>query len=910
MVDEATSKMEALKKDFEVELKKLEETGEYILQTYPRYETQAKNMISIARQKLDECNLNMFSLALGAAFQTGKSTTVNAMADGRVICPVGNGGGGIRTSSCAVQINCSLDGNKYSTVTWKTHDALNKDVRYWTGDHVSLELEGAELDKAWKIVLGDISDQLKNDSLDDKARDRIDQTLLFMSFYDDPKVTEYRQVSNYPAAELLAFLSFPPDNVSRWNAVHEEVKRSKDPNTIRNFIRSKFKVENAMYLFTEMVNFATPSEYLQAMGITVVDTPGLDMSDNDTRIALQCMNNSTAIFYLFSGDHQLSSADVQSLQQIKASGIQEKVFFGINFRRPIAQLNTIKDAILTQLKDLGFNSAHQRQLLLFNAFLAQRAKQGELILNGTLNETDKNTLLQEAQYNGYDTTDVTEAWVSTTSDVMHDVKGEGYRNFEDLGLCKESIQLAYKASHWEEMINSIVDYVLKNRSRILLMSRVVRPIQSQLEAIEQSLKNDEETSSATAAELKAKYDQAIKRYEDFQQECESQVNQIINPSERVSVEVATQAGAQRTTMTISREEYIWDRAIANNFYDSVFGKCPEKVAELATGRIQTKQTFLNNLGHFFTGIKGRLTSIFGSEERAQSALEKECAIIMKESMEAALTPLIINWQQNFESSGTYNTVIRNPIHNLNQIIRSIWTNKGMDENEILKNLREQLETNLPRGEITNDVKNVRISNSTLTNILDKNTDLSGAVVDTLKGVFGGTMATYGIAYVYIYVLPANFIIPFAAEILTVILLAATALIAKFASSARQERNKLELQNSLRDGIRNSLQDPAERAAKIFELEDGDSTKDPKVPGLSIYRLFYYVAFENAIKSCGELLQSQATQAEEDARKGDAERQRIAQIAKNIREEKIQPLQTAMENLKRKVDEISPPTRIR
>lgn len=47
---------------------------------------------------------NTLPVSLFAGFQSGKSTTTVAMADGREVIPVGKGGGGIRTSAVSVTI--------------------------------------------------------------------------------------------------------------------------------------------------------------------------------------------------------------------------------------------------------------------------------------------------------------------------------------------------------------------------------------------------------------------------------------------------------------------------------------------------------------------------------------------------------------------------------------------------------------------------------------------------------------------------------------------------------------------------------------------------------------------------------------------------------------------------------------
>ena len=111
----ASKQIELLKKEFEQVLEDLNQVG-MKLATYPRYEKQSKEICQIASDKKQKCKEDLFSMAITSEFQGGKSTTVNALADGREICPSGNGGGGIRTSACAVQVGPTSDGETKATI--------------------------------------------------------------------------------------------------------------------------------------------------------------------------------------------------------------------------------------------------------------------------------------------------------------------------------------------------------------------------------------------------------------------------------------------------------------------------------------------------------------------------------------------------------------------------------------------------------------------------------------------------------------------------------------------------------------------------------------------------------------------------------------------------------------------------
>lgn len=899
MPQTSQEQLEMLKHDFETELKNMKQTGEELARSHPRYRAQAQELINIADKKLAECNENMFSIALGADFQAGKSTTVNAIS-GHVICPSGNGGGGggLRTSSCAVKVNY---GATQPTVIWKSKETLSRDLEYWTGGQVSLtEQSPTEINNAFKELALNMTEQLK--TYDTVVVDRMHQVLLYMSYHDHPIVTEWLQKNTFTAEEILAFLAFPADNDERWLKVHAKIMKieAPTPQQIRDIVRDEFYPTNAMYLFIEMVNFATPSEYLRSLGITVVDTPGLNMTDNDTRVALNCMGDATSIFYFFNGDKQLNAADRNALKLIDDLGFKNKVFFGINFKRPLAQDAAIRHTIQVQLQTLGYDAPHQQRLLIFNAFLAQRARQGQLILDNALNRNDVDKILAEAEGIGIKTNDVKQAWIETTAYVMSSVKEFNdltEAQFRAMGITKDSINFVYKASRWDEVMNFILDYVLENRSRALLVERVAKPIGEQLTAIEQVLRHDEENAKQTADELRQKYDAAIKSYEDFQGECKKMVAEQIQKKQE-----------NKDTHEI---QAVWDYAVARDCYENVFEKCSKEIAAEAVDKIQASQTFLNNMGFLATGLFNKVRGFLNKDStKIQSALEKETESIMKFASEKVITRLMTIWSATFEKSNTYRYTIQNSVEALHRDIIDKWNQRNMDNNDLLKDLLTQLQKKLPTGTFSYDSATIELPAEALSNILGRTFNIGDNAKDTFKAIVGGIVGGSGILAVYLFVLPADFIVPFAAEIIGVAMLTIASLIKGFSSTSRQAKEREQLKKDLAHEMERVFSNRDEREKIIRNLIEGGQTEDGQTnPGLKFYRAFYTLAFEQAIKGCGDILENQAKKAEEDARVGDTARQKIAEEALQIRQGVIAGLQNNMNKLQEKVDALFPPATV-
>ncbi len=96
---------------------KLSDTGDFDLVS-----EDVGNEIEKVRQY---CYEGLFSIALIAGFQSGKSTILNAFANGREIAPRGLEEGGIKISACLVKVQNPRKGNKETVkVNWRSHQDL------------------------------------------------------------------------------------------------------------------------------------------------------------------------------------------------------------------------------------------------------------------------------------------------------------------------------------------------------------------------------------------------------------------------------------------------------------------------------------------------------------------------------------------------------------------------------------------------------------------------------------------------------------------------------------------------------------------------------------------------------------------------------------------------------------------
>lgn len=876
--------------------------GEQLRQKYPQYEDIGIQMMKTSERLYRLCNDGLFAIALGAQFQSGKSTTCNVFAEGREVCTTGNGGGGIRTSSCSVQLaNQSETEPELALIEWLSPEELDSalnDALGRTASDKPLSLARSEdVRTAWKEAAGIMDNYIRNPGeMDLKQQDGMKQALLILAYHQDRNLEKLRTQKSFTLTEARRYLSFPEDLSQRWERVRHAYGKRED---LRDSLSREFCLEDALYAFISRASFYTDSEYLGRLGAVVVDTPGLNMSENDTRVALAAMQSASAIFWFFNGEKELSSEDKESLRMIREAKLASKVFFGINFKGP--QKKQVEQNILTELQAMGYNEPHQRTLLRYNAFLAQRAKQGLLLLAGKLDRLSMEAILKYARDNNLPvmldvgevdldecTTSadgrflqvkdknipmdqvVAAAWVSSTENAMRDIRAEGYRDFEELGLCEASVQLALNASRWNETMRDINDYIIKNRGRAMLIGQVLNPILDDLHVIEARLKQDEANAKANADEMQKAYDDALAAYQTFCDESAGIIDQYISSD--------------------------WDQAIADDIYEKVLLTSAGNAATVAAKELSQNQSLIKSLGDVGTKLRNRVGGFFGMDH-AKSKLEAQSERIIQNALRDQIQLLYTAWTEDFEDSLLYRTIVKGNVENVMLRMKDLWNSMNLDANDLLSATKKCMDASLPKGTFSEDAQQIQLSAERLSGILDTPNDLGGSLLNAMKGIGAGYGTMVGLAAIYLYVLPMDFVIPGAAEIIAIVGIIVGALVNHFASEKTKDnrlaKQAAKLESEIKDQL---LKDKPKLTKQLIEGKDSHS-------GVRMFRLFYEAAFKDALDKAMNSLKKDSERALEQARKSDEERKKIGQTAREIREKLINPTTASAAELRGEIEEI-------
>lgn len=436
---------------------------------------------------------DQFRIALIGEYQGGKSTTFDALCGGREISPRGNN---IKTSSCKITAtNLSSDEDEYAYVIWKSDVELIKTMspilEYIDPTQFGYDSASKEVFSYIQYVdLHNIShrDLIKNTilakSLDstEELKDIVLVAKFILWFYDCCK--DIKNQNRFTIEEASKLMTFPKDLYTRYNESNGNVE--------------VFDESEALFAFVQSVNCHIHSNQLGELGCSFVDCPGLFASDYDTSIALETIDSSDAVLYLLDGDKQMGQDDESAIRMIFNSGLVghpeysgDNVFFTINQRKPDNQTSFV-DLDLSQINQIGFKKT---KLPLFNAFLYYYAQFGCAFLN---NELDEHTIDRFLNSSSHCYNSVEKKWVKDVSRCLMFLELDEEYQIEELST--ESVNIIMNISKSNVLLNEIKDYVVSNRAIYILIDNGALKILDGLVSLEKTLSYKETNVRKDVAE--------------------------------------------------------------------------------------------------------------------------------------------------------------------------------------------------------------------------------------------------------------------------------------------------------------------------------------------------------------------------------------------------------------------------
>ena len=478
----------------EQSLKLFEETSEpKIYQSIGDCKTHEQTLSRVA----NSCKNGKYKILIMGDFQSGKSTTVDALCDGRHVCAIGKG---IATS--AVLVTVTYSEKEHTVIHWRRKDQFlsifNRIKQYiqdynwddfdldskYSRDQLKVEIQKIRNSKSSNIGQGDTKFLMLCD--------------FVLHYYDTSKLKQMKQsLSSF--VETSEITKFPDKGESIWK------KKGV----------AGFKMDEILFIFIESVDCFVASETLRNLNCTIIDSPGLFNSAYDTMVTERAMVEAHAIMYVLPFDKAMREDVCASLYKIKNDypDVHRKLFIANNIRpgkKSVYEFNceTIKEMF-------GADKIVTR----YDAKLSYLLQIKSLYDSGKASINDYRHLLT-VEIEDYDTEG------ERTYDNFDEAWNEHISAYER--LLKGSYENGLQKSGFSNVTVALKTFVEDNESYAVIVSNGISLMKQELAGIKNSIyRSYVEPYISSQEEMGARWENRIKQANDFQNLVSASIRKVV-----------------------------------------------------------------------------------------------------------------------------------------------------------------------------------------------------------------------------------------------------------------------------------------------------------------------------------------------------------------------------------------------
>ena len=498
----------------------------------------------------ENCKNGRFLVLILGDFQSGKSTTIDALCDGRHISAIGDG-----TATSAVLVS----------VTYAEKESVRI---YWRGKEQFMpifeRIKRVLPDYAWHTFDLDKSTERENlanaiemqrRSLDSNFLESSDVKFLMLcdfilAYYDTEKLQEKKN-SLLAISSLSGITRFPKDGESIWKK--EGV--------------NGFTINDAIFVFIDFVACSIQSETLKRLNCTIIDSPGLFNSAYDTMVTESAMVAAHAIMYVLPYHKGIGENEHGALYTIRDRyhNVHKKLFI-------VNNTDSLKENafIESNCEFIKTTFGSEKEVFVYDAKVSYLAQLKSLYDKGLATSADYAHLMhakrktpigivKELHFQTFD-----EAWEFYMSP---------YKVAYGMNEAN-SIDTYLKDYGFTDTVEALKTFIEKNKAYAIIISNALIPMRSELVAIDREL-------------CKRYIEPYTKSYEDLVKIWNNRIAQAENFQKFVTDTVKTELfqGNEKLSLcdNISSEEY--KKIFTSSFYSEI-------AKEIAGVIYDNKSTFI------------------------------------------------------------------------------------------------------------------------------------------------------------------------------------------------------------------------------------------------------------------------------------------------------------------------------
>lgn len=608
-----------------------------------------------------------FSIVLIGEFQGGKSTTFNALCDGREISPRGSM---LKTSAISVTATNLADpaAGEYAEIEWKTPRQLLETIDFvaamLTPEDLGVEItDGASFDPADHFdfdnpahiekvqeIIGRIESGIKSEERID-LQEQLRVGKLIMAFYGDAHIAALRGRGRYTVSDVASFATFP----RRWN------RRWREPRPAGEI----FSPQESVFAFVSGVHVYIHSIELMKLGCSVTDAPGLFASRYDTAVALNAMTGANAVLYLLGGETAMGQSDERALTALASrKELRDKTFFALNRKKTAIVTENILDADADRISEIFNREVEVRE---YHSLLFLLAQSGRMYLEGTLSDDSVARFMAVAARNGFEADSFDGLWTIIARNIG---AATGERALQDIAaLDTEAVELCGARSGASSMFADITRRLVREKAYSILVSNGLVRIEKALQGVYKRYKARERRARGILASGQQALNDSVEALAGFNRRIKEIVDDEISPeliSEIAALafkeEVASDSAVSHMTMNLALEipRKMKFKAQSNAAFGRLIGKIGTKWAQDKSAG--SKQKLNDELApivrDIITGVlNGRITTwtrlfALGQNEwykvsvaprlaKAAGTIEKEWAKVIAANPELDITKFVM-----------------------------------------------------------------------------------------------------------------------------------------------------------------------------------------------------------------------------------------------------------------------------
>lgn len=407
----------------------------------------------------DNCSNERYSILIMGEYQTGKTTTLNAICNGRHIGAIGNG---ITTSAVPVSVSYSEEENV--KITWKDKNQLLDFLKHLIPHFSCFNYEDFDIDNKterlfWLNQLDNI--RKEEDFFVRKGESQIKFLALCAAIlkYYGSKELQSLMNSSLSLSEISSLSRFPEELSTKWCS---------------NGIET-FSLKECAFVFIMKITCTCYSDLLKKLNCEIIDCPGLFSSAYDTEVTTSFMTEVDAILYILPYEKEIGKQVCESLYYIKNNfqDIHRKLFLANNIS--LIKETNFYEANLRKAKQLF---GKETDLVLYDATLAYLGQIKLASENNILDETTKAQFIERSSKIKEAKNIKISAISKLKGQIIKDRKDNYFKSFEDAWNYRirpyadedSSLQEITKQSGLFQLIDSLISFIEKNRAYSLIVS--------------------------------------------------------------------------------------------------------------------------------------------------------------------------------------------------------------------------------------------------------------------------------------------------------------------------------------------------------------------------------------------------------------------------------------------------------